>query len=162
MSARMGEGRHRETGRRVGLAGAEDRAVLAGFASASYNYAFLSSPVIDPPSLTRSFRRSLPDEKSRCRRSSTSQLAPIPDYDAIKGACGAWRNSSDLPKVRVVRDQGFGVNDRLDSKKLRQDWNRLSAGSVDIVSREPGRVSGAFSSRWRPAVGGRRNGAVVR
>jgi Acetyltransferase (GNAT) domain len=118
-----------------------------------YNYAFLSSPVIDPafidevvPAFFAAIEKNplLPNVINL-----PSFNAESPDYDAIIKALAA-RDGEHLRFAESARPfvtREFGVKRSGSTrKKLRQDWNRLSAlGSVDIVNqRAPDAVRGAF------------------
>jgi CelD/BcsL family acetyltransferase involved in cellulose biosynthesis len=120
-----------------------------------YNYAFLSSPVIDPafidevvPAFLAAIEKSpvLPNVINL-----PSFNAESPDYDAILKALAA-RGGEQLGLAESARPfvtREFGVKRSGSTrKKLRQDWNRLSAlGSVDIVNaRAPDAVRQAFES----------------
>jgi hypothetical protein len=120
-----------------------------------YNYAFLSSPVIDPafvdkvvPAFFAAIEKNpvLPNVVNL-----PSFNAESPDYDAIIKAL-ATRGGEQLTLAESARPfvtREFGVKRSGSTrKKLRQDWNRLSAlGSVDIVNeRAPEAVRAAFES----------------
>jgi hypothetical protein len=120
-----------------------------------YNYAFLSSPVVDPafidevvPAFFAAIEKNpvLPNVISL-----PSFNAESPDYDAIIKALEA-RGGEHLRLAESARPfvtSEFGVKRSGSTrKKLRQDWNRLSAlGSVDIVNeRAPDAVREAFES----------------
>jgi CelD/BcsL family acetyltransferase involved in cellulose biosynthesis len=120
-----------------------------------YNYAFLSSPVIDPafiddvvPEFFAAIRKNpvLPNVINL-----QSFNAESPDYDAIVKALAA-RGGEQLrfcENARPFVTREFGVKRSGSTrKKLRQDWNRLSGlGAVDIVNdRTPGAVSEAFEA----------------
>jgi len=120
-----------------------------------YNYAFLSSPVIDPafvdevvPAFFAAIEKNpaLPNVINL-----PSFNAESPDYDAIIKALAA-RGGEQLSFAESERPfvtREFGVKRSGSTrKKLRQDWNRLSAlGSVDIVNeRAPDAVREAFES----------------
>ncbi len=137
--------------------------------SLPFNYAFLSSPVVDPAFIelvipaffaTVKRTRSLPNVISMKDLDGES-----PSYPAIlrslaaQGAAGLKLSESARPIV--TRD--FGVKKSGSTrKKLRQDWNRLSAlGEVDIVNaRGPEDVASAFEAflaleakSWKGAEG---------
>ena len=118
-----------------------------------YDYAFLSSPVIDSaflddvvPAFLAAIEKNpvLPNVISL-----QSFNAESPDYDAIIKAIGA-RGGEHLKlseSARPFATRELGVKRSGSTrKKLRQDWNRLSAlGAVDIVNeRTPGAVREAF------------------
>jgi CelD/BcsL family acetyltransferase involved in cellulose biosynthesis len=120
-----------------------------------YNYAFLSSPVIDPafvdevvPAFLAAIEKSpaLPNVINL-----PSFNAESPDYDAIIKALAARGGEqlrfAESARPFVTREVGVKRSGST-RKKLRQDWNRLSAlGSVDIVNeRAPDAVRQAFES----------------
>jgi hypothetical protein len=120
-----------------------------------YNYAFLSSPVIDPalvdevvPAFFAAIEKNpvLPNVINLPSFNSES-----PDYDAIIKALaargGEQLRSAESARPFVTRESGVKRSGST-RKKLRQDWNRLSAlGSVDIVNeRTPDAVREAFES----------------
>lgn len=118
-----------------------------------YNYAFLSSPVIDPAfsdDVVAAFLAAI--EKNPVLPnviSLQSFNAESPDYDAIIKALAARGGEqlvfSESARPFVTRE--FGVKRSGSTrKKLRQDWNRLIAlGAVDIVNeRAPDAVREAF------------------
>jgi CelD/BcsL family acetyltransferase involved in cellulose biosynthesis len=125
------------------------------FEALPYNYAFLSSPVIDPACLDEVIAAlfaaiekspSLPNVVSL-----PSLDAECPTYPAIlrelsvRGVAPLMLSESARPFV--TRD--FGVKRSGSTrKKLRQDWNRLSTlGQVDIVNdRKPDAARQAFES----------------
>ena len=120
-----------------------------------YNYAFLSSPVIDPAfidDVVMGFFAAI--EKNPVLPNVInlqSFNAESPDYDAITKALvargGERLSFSESSRPFVTRE--FGVKRSGSTrKKLRQDWNRLSAlGSVNIVNdRTPGAVRKAFEA----------------
>lgn len=120
-----------------------------------YNYAFLSSPVIDPgfiDEVVAAFFAAIEKNLGLPNVINLPSLnAESPDYDAIIRALAA-RGGEQLrfaESVRPVVTREFGVKRSGSTrKKLRQDWNRLSAlGSVDIVNdRAPDAVQEAFES----------------
>jgi hypothetical protein len=120
-----------------------------------YNYAFLSSPVIDPhfiddviPAFLAAIRKN-PELPNVVNLQSLN--AESPAYDAIVKALQA-RDGEQLKlsdNVRPFVTREFGVKRSGSTrKKLRQDWNRLSVlGTVDIVNdRTPGGVQEAFEA----------------
>ena len=135
-----------------------------------YNYAFLSSPVVDPafideviPALFAAIEKSplLPKVVSL-----KSFDAECPSYPAmlkvLSGRGIAPLTLSETARPFVTRE--FGVKRSGSTrKKLRQDWNRLSAlgGTVDVVNdRTPDGARQAFESfltlekaSWKGAQG---------
>jgi hypothetical protein len=118
-----------------------------------YNYAFLSSPVIDPafvdvviPAFFAAIEKNpaLPNVIN-----VQSFNAESPDYDAIikalAGRGGEQLRFSESARPIVTRESGVKRSGST-RKKLRQDWNRLSGlGAVDIVNeRVPDAVRQAF------------------
>jgi CelD/BcsL family acetyltransferase involved in cellulose biosynthesis len=118
-----------------------------------YDYAFVSSPVIDPdvmdevmralldaierdPALPKVFRAKYLD-------------GDCPTYAALLKALGARGSHaltlSERPRPYASRELGLKSSGST-RKKLRQDWNRLSAlGAVDVVNdRELAAVGAAF------------------
>jgi CelD/BcsL family acetyltransferase involved in cellulose biosynthesis len=120
-----------------------------------YNYAFLSSPVVDPafveqviPAFLAAIEQDplVPDVLSL-----TSFDAECPSYAAMSG----WLAARGIEPLIVARSsrpfvtKEFGVKRSGSTrKKLRQDWNRLSAlGAVDVVNeRSPAAVRQAFET----------------
>jgi CelD/BcsL family acetyltransferase involved in cellulose biosynthesis len=134
-----------------------------------YNYAFLSSPVIDPAfidDVVPAFLAAI--EKSPALPNVIdlqSFNAESPDYDAILKALAARGGEqlrfSESARPFVTRESGVKRSGST-RKKLRQDWNRLSAlGAVDIVNeRAPDAVRQAFevflaleAESWKGARG---------
>jgi hypothetical protein len=134
-----------------------------------YNYAFLSSPVIDPafsadvvPAFLAAIEKNplLPNVINL-----QSFNAESPCYDAIiktlAARSGEHLGLSENARPFVTRE--FGVKRSGSTrKKLRQDWNRLSAlGAVDVFNeRTPAAVQGAFevflaleADSWKGAQG---------
>jgi CelD/BcsL family acetyltransferase involved in cellulose biosynthesis len=120
-----------------------------------YNYAFLSSPVIDPafgdevvPAFLAAIEKNpeLPNVID-----VPSFNAESSHYDAVLKALAARGGEqlrfAESARPFVAREVGVKRSGST-RKKLRQDWNRLSAlGSVDIVNeREPDAVRPAFES----------------
>jgi CelD/BcsL family acetyltransferase involved in cellulose biosynthesis len=120
-----------------------------------YNYAFLSSPIIDPAfadQVIAAFLAAieqdplLPDVLSL-----TSFDAECPSYAAMS----KWLAARGIDPLVVARSsrpfvtKEFGVKRSGSTrKKLRQDWNRLATlGAVDVVNdRSPGAVRQAFET----------------
>jgi hypothetical protein len=118
-----------------------------------YNYAFLSSPVIDPAfidDVVPAFFAAIEKNPALPNVINLQSFnAESPDYDAIIKALvargGEQLELSESARPFVTRE--FGVKRSGSTrKKLRQDWNRLSAlGAVDIVNeRTPAAVREAF------------------
>jgi hypothetical protein len=120
-----------------------------------YNYAFLSSPVIDPAfvdEVVPAFFAAIEKNPVLPKVINLPSFnAESPDYDAVIKALAA-RGGEQLRFAESARPfvtKEFGVKRSGSTrKKLRQDWNRLSAlGSVDIVNeRAPDAVREAFES----------------
>jgi CelD/BcsL family acetyltransferase involved in cellulose biosynthesis len=120
-----------------------------------YNYAFLSSPVIDPAFIDEvvpAFLAAIEKDPALPNVINLPSFnAESPDHDAITKALAA-RGGEQFrfaESARPVVTREFGVKRSGSTrKKLRQDWNRLSAlGSVDIVNaRAPDAVREAFES----------------
>jgi hypothetical protein len=120
-----------------------------------YNYAFLSSPVIDPAFIDEVVPAFLAAIEKNPVLPNVINLpsfnAESPDYDAIMKALAA-RGGEQLrfaESARPVVTREVGVKRSGSTrKKLRQDWNRLSTlGSVDIVNeRAPDAVREAFEA----------------
>ena len=120
-----------------------------------YNYAFLSSPVVDPayvneviPAFLAAIEKSpvLPDIVSL-----PSLDAECPSYPAMVRELAARGVAplviSESARPFVTRE--FGVKRSGSTrKKLRQDWNRLTAtGAVEVVNdRTPGGAEQAFET----------------
>jgi CelD/BcsL family acetyltransferase involved in cellulose biosynthesis len=120
-----------------------------------YNYAFLSSPVIDPAFVDEVVPAFLAAIEKNPALPNVINLpsfnAESPDYDAIMKALAARGGEqlrfAESERPFVTRELGVKRSGST-RKKLRQDWNRLSAlGSVDIVNeRAPDAVREAFES----------------
>jgi hypothetical protein len=134
-----------------------------------YNYAFLSSPVIDPAfigDVIAAFFAAIEKNPALPNVVNLQSLnAESPDHDAIIKALAA-RGGEQLrlsENARPFVTREFGVKRSGSTrKKLRQDWNRLSTlGAVDIVNeRAPGAVREAFevflaleADSWKGAQG---------
>jgi len=107
-----------------------------------YNYAFLSSPVVDPAYIDRvmpAFLAAIEDDPSLPDVVSLKSFdAECPSYSAMLKAF-AVRGVTPLTLSRGARPfvtREFGVKRSGSTrKKLRQDWNRLSAlGAVEVVN----------------------------
>ncbi len=134
-----------------------------------YNYAFLSSPVVDPayldeviPAFFAAIEKSpaLPDVVSL-----HALDAECPSFPAMLRELGS-RGVAPLmlsESARPFVTPAFGVKRSGSTrKKLRQDWNRLTAlGAVDVVNdRTPGGTAQAFEiflalekASWKGAGG---------
>ena len=126
-----------------------------------YNYAFLSSPVVDPayvneviPAFFAAIEKSpvLPDIVSL-----PSLDAECPSYPAMLRELAARGVSplvvSESARPFVTRE--FGVKRSGSTrKKLRQDWNRLTAtGAVEVVNdRTPDGVEGNLAAQGNASV----------
>jgi CelD/BcsL family acetyltransferase involved in cellulose biosynthesis len=134
-----------------------------------YNYAFLSSPVVDPACIDQviaAFFAAIEESPSLPKVISLHSLdAECPSYPAMIREL-AVRSSFPLmldESARPFVTREFGVKRSGSTrKKLRQDWNRLSAlGAVDVVNdRTPGAVLQAFetflaleNASWKGAQG---------
>jgi CelD/BcsL family acetyltransferase involved in cellulose biosynthesis len=146
-----------EPHRLVGLWALQESAVArlwpAYLAAPPYNYAFVSNPVADPgridevmraffdaierdPALPNVIRLKYLDGESETSHAIVRALAE-------RGSPSLKLSESARPFVSSAFGQKHSGSTR---KKLRQDWNRLSAlGSVEIVNdRERDKVEGAF------------------
>ena len=135
-----------ESARLVGLWALQQRSVMmfwpAMLEARPYNYAFLSTPVIDPafageviPAFFAAIRNNpaLPNVVSLKEMDADSQA-----YAAIQKTI-ADQHHAHLTLTRtlrpaVTREKGV-KNSGSTRKKLRQDWNRLSAlGTLEVVN----------------------------
>ena len=120
-----------------------------------FNYAFLSSPVVDPAyadGVIAAFFAAIENSPSLPKVVSLQSLdAECPSYPAMLKEL-ARRGIEPLMLAETARPFAtpeFGVKRSGSTrKKLRQDWNRLSAlGSVDVVNdRTPEGARQAFES----------------
>jgi CelD/BcsL family acetyltransferase involved in cellulose biosynthesis len=120
-----------------------------------YNYAFLSSPVVDPAyaaEVMRAFFAAVEQNPSLPNVLGLRDLdAESPSYAAMVQALAA-RGSVQLKlceSARPFATRELGVKRSGSTrKKLRQDWNRLAAlGAVDVVNdRGAGEVAQAFEA----------------
>jgi hypothetical protein len=120
-----------------------------------YNYAFLSSPVIDPAFIDEvvpAFLAAIEKDPALPNVVNLPSFnAESPDYGAIIKALAARGGEqfrfAETARPVVTRESGIKRSGST-RKKLRQDWNRLSTlGSVDIVNaRAPDAVREAFES----------------
>lgn len=137
--------------------------------SLPYNYSFLSRPVIDPtyadramPAMLAAIRdeASLPNVISIREMDSEAQ-AYLALMDTLE--TGGHARAMLAEYVRPVVSRQFGVKSSGSTrKKLRQDWNRLSAvGALEMVNdRAPAAVREAFEiflqmemASWKGANG---------
>jgi len=121
-----------------------------------YNYAFLSSPVVDPafideviPALFAAIEKSPLLPKVVSLKSFDAECPSYPAMLKVLAGRGiAPLTLSETARPFVTRE--FGVKRSGSTrKKLRQDWNRLSAlgGTVDVVNdRTPDGARRAFES----------------
>jgi len=121
-----------------------------------YNYAFLSSPVVDPafideviPALFAAIEKSPLLPKVVSLKSFDAECPSYPAMLKVLAGRGiAPLTLSETARPFVTRE--FGVKRSGSTrKKLRQDWNRLSAlgGTVDVVNdRTPDGARQAFES----------------
>ena len=135
-----------------------------------YNYAFLSSPVVDPafideviPALFAAIEKSPLLPKVVSLKSFDAECPSYPAMLKVLAGRGiAPLMLSETARPFVTRE--FGVKRSGSTrKKLRQDWNRLSAlgGTVDVVNdRTPDGARQAFESfltlekaSWKGAQG---------
>jgi len=134
-----------------------------------YNYAFLSSPVVDPSCIDEviaAFFAAIGNSVALPTVVSLPSLdAECPSYPAMCRELAARGGTSlmlsETARPFVTRE--FGVKRSGSTrKKLRQDWNRLSAlGAVDVVNdRTPEAAGRAFESflalekaSWKGAQG---------
>jgi hypothetical protein len=137
--------------------------------SRPFNYAFLSTPVIDPayvddvmPAMLAAIQHD-PELPKLLHLHSFEQETPC--YAALQRELarqgGAQRILDETYRPYATRDEGVKKSGST-RKKLRQDWNRLTAlGAVDVVNdRTPVRVMEAFEvflrleqASWKGARG---------
>ena len=134
-----------------------------------YNYAFLSSPVVDPSCMDEvigAFFAAIENSPALPKVVSLPSLdAECPSYPAIRKELAA-REGTPLILCETARPfatRELGVKRSGSTrKKLRQDWNRLSAlGAVDVVNdRTPAAAERAFEvfltlekASWKGAQG---------
>jgi CelD/BcsL family acetyltransferase involved in cellulose biosynthesis len=134
-----------------------------------YHYAFLSSPVVDPGYVEQvipAFFAAIEQNRALPNVVGLKDLdAAAPSYAAIVKAL-AERGGAQLTlceSERPVAGREAGVKRSGSTrKKLRQDWNRLSAlGAVDVVNdRAPDAIAAAFeaflaleAASWKGAQG---------
>src|SRR4051812_27831391 len=120
-----------------------------------YNYAFLSSPVIDPAfvdEVVPAFLAAIEKDPALPNVINLPSFnAESPDYGATMKALAARGGEqfrfAESARPMVTRESGVKRSGST-RKKLRQDWNRLSAlGAVGIVNaRAPEGGWGAFGS----------------
>lgn len=146
-----------EPARLVGLWALQERSVMlfwpALLEARPYNYAFLSTPVIDPAfaaEVIPAFFAAIKDKPS------LSKVVSLKEMDADSLAFAEIRNTiakdrranltlTQSKRPVVSREAGL-KNSGSTRKKLRQDWNRLSAlGALEVVnSRSADNVRGAY------------------
>ncbi len=120
-----------------------------------YNYAFLSSPVVDP---------AFADEVIPAFFAAIENSADLPNVVSLKSFDAEYPSHAAMLKVFTLRGieplmlsktlrpfvtREFGIKRSGSTrKKLRQDWNRLSSlGAVDVMnSRNPADVEPAFET----------------
>ncbi|MGH6771524.1 MAG: GNAT family N-acetyltransferase [Xanthobacteraceae bacterium] len=159
--------------RLVGLWALQERKIAPGWpaflAAPPYNYAFLSNPVIDPAVADEVMGAFFDAIASNRTLPSAVRLRYLDgdteSYAAIRRALDA-RGGRDIKlaeRARPFASKSSGIKRSGSTrKKLRQDWNRLSAlGSVDIVNdRTHAEVCDAFETylameaeSWKGAEG---------
>lgn len=119
-----------------------------------YEYAFLSNPVVDPLFMAEV----LPAFLAAIAASPLPKILSLRDFDAEAPSYGALVAAAAVHghvPLRLAEDErpmvsrDFGVKKTGSTrKKLRQDWNRLSAlGTVEVVNdRAPDAVRRAFET----------------
>jgi len=137
--------------------------------SRPFNYAFLSTPVIDPayvdvvmPAMLAAIQND-PDLPKVLHLHSFEQETSC--YAALQRELtrqgGAQRMLDETNRPYATREEGIKKSGST-RKKLRQDWNRLTAlGAVDVINdRSPSRVAEAFEiflkleqASWKGARG---------
>jgi CelD/BcsL family acetyltransferase involved in cellulose biosynthesis len=120
-----------------------------------YEYAFLSTPVIDPDvaeDVMSAFLSAIAAERGLphvIRLPSFDQETPVHEamLTALAARGGNWIRLRDISRPRATRDDGIKRSGAT-RKKLRQDWKRLSTlGVADVVNaREPSAVRDAFET----------------
>lgn len=135
-----------EPPRLVGLWGLQERSILPFWPplleALPFNYAFLSSPVIDlafTDGVMAAFFAAIRDSKALPNVISIKEMnGEAASCAAIRKTVGAGRHPclEFSEGVRPVVSREFGVKSSGSTrKKLRQDWNRLSAlGALDVVN----------------------------
>ncbi|HEV7636482.1 MAG TPA: GNAT family N-acetyltransferase [Bradyrhizobium sp.] len=134
-----------------------------------YNYAFLSSPVVDPSCVDEvigAFFAAIENSPALPKVVSLPSLdAECPSYPAMRKELAAREGTPLIlcETARPLATREFGVKPSGSTrKKLRQDWNRLSAlGTVDVVNdRTPAAAERAFEAflalekaSWKGAQG---------
>lgn len=119
-----------------------------------YNYAFLSSPVVDPAfvgAVIPAFLSAIRESPSLPKVINLKSLdAEAPSFAMLVNALavqgGAQLRLSESTRPFATRE--FGVKRSGSTrKKLRQDWNRLSAtGAVDVVNNRTPDMQEAFET----------------
>jgi CelD/BcsL family acetyltransferase involved in cellulose biosynthesis len=120
-----------------------------------YNYAFLSSPVVDPAyagEVMPAMLGAIQDDHDLPKVLHLHSFAQeTPCFVALRRELsrqgGAQRMLAETNRPYATREDGVKKSGST-RKKLRQDWNRLSAqGTVDVVNdRTPSRVTEAFET----------------
>ena len=116
-----------------------------------FNYAFLSTPVLNPASageIVPAFFAAIARDRNLPDTVVLSEVdAEGPEYDALRHALARHPVSLVRTDQRPVATREAGIK-RTGStrKKLRQDWNRLAAaGTAEVVNvTEPAGVAAAF------------------
>jgi CelD/BcsL family acetyltransferase involved in cellulose biosynthesis len=134
-----------------------------------YTYAFLASPVVDPAFVAEVIPAFL---AAIAQNPSLPNVLSLKDFDAesvnyaamvkaLAGHGGAQLELSKSERPFATRELSVKRSGST-RKKLRQDWNRLSAlGAVDVVNvRDPGAIGQAFetflaleAASWKGAQG---------
>jgi hypothetical protein len=118
-----------------------------------YEYAFLSNPVVDPAFVTEvipAFLTAVANSKLPNIVSLRQFDVDCPSYGPMIAALARGQRPVQLEaSVRPIVTRAFGVKKSgATRKKLRQDWNRLSAiGFAEVVNdRAAGQVGEAFEA----------------
>jgi len=142
--------------------------IAALLVAPAYDYAFLSCPLIDPALRSEVIEAFFAAIAKQGRLPKVLRLSYLDGgnetYAAILKALGNGRKGLTLAaRERPIAFKDCGMKRSGSTrKKLRQDWNRLSAlGTVEIVNdRDPERVSEAFevflameAASWKGANG---------
>ncbi|WP_366558580.1 GNAT family N-acetyltransferase [Rhodopseudomonas sp.] len=118
-----------------------------------YNYAFLSSPVLDPAYADQVMPAFL---AAIAADPALPNVVALRSFNAESAACGALRKALSAHRhhqlvlteqARPIVTKEFGVKRSGSTrKKLRQDWKRLAAlGTVEVINdRAPAAVEQAF------------------
>ena len=119
--------------------------------SPPYDYAFAAGPVIDPDhagAVMAAFLEAIANDAKLPNVIKLKLLdgeAAAPIIDAVQARCGQMLNLAERPRPFLSGESGRKRSGST-AKKLRQDWNRLSAlGTAEIVNlRDPGAKLAAF------------------